>query len=387
MSHAVLSPSSAERWLNCTPSARLEEGFPGTTSVFAEEGTLAHSLGELLIREKAGWIKKKDFKKAFDAIQADELYNESMLEYADEYATHVIECFSEAQSHTRDALLFLEMRLNMTDFVPEGFGTGDAVIIADGVMHINDLKYGKGVPVSSENNKQMMLYSLGALREFDFLYDIHTVRMTIYQPRIGNISTWEISVEDLMKWAEDDLKPRAALAFEGKGEYAPGKHCQFCKAKAVCKALADHNLGIAKYEFKQSDLLADGEVSDILSRAKFIADWLSAVEDYALQQAVEAGKKWPGYKVVEGRSNRKYADETKVAEVLVSKDFKEEDIFKKKLLGITEMEKHVGKKDFNVLLSDLIIKPPGKPTLVPESDKRPEYNSVENAVKDFEGIN
>ncbi len=228
-----------------------------------------------------------------------------------------------------------------------------------------------------------MLYSLGALREFDFLYDIHTVRMTIYQPRIGNISTWEISVEDLMQWAENDLKPRAALAFDGRGEYEPGKHCQFCKAKAVCKALADHNLEIAKYEFKESDLLADSDVSDILSRAKFIADWLSAVEDYALQQAVEAGKKWPGYKVVEGRSNRKYADEEEVASVLTIKGIKTQDIYNFKLKGLTEMEKMLGKKEFTVLLSDLIIKPPGKPTLVPESDKRPEYNSAENAAKDF----
>lgn len=386
MSHALLSPSAASRWLNCTRSARLEEQYPDRAGEAAKEGTLAHALSELLLSEKLGRIKKAAFKKQFAAIQKDELYNEAMLDHADAYAVFVMERYSEAQAHTSDALIFLEQKLNLTDYVPEGFGTGDAVIIANHTMDIIDLKYGKGVLVSADQNKQMMLYGLGALREFDFIYDIQHVRMTIHQPRIDNYSSFELPVPDLRKWASDELVPLAKLAFAGEGEFNPGAHCQFCKARAVCKANADMNLEIAKYEFEEAILLDDTDIADILNRAATFKSWLTSVEEHALNEAVNNEKKWPGYKLVEGRSNRKYMDEKLVADKLLQAGFAEDLIYTKKVLGITAMEKEIGKKVFNTELNDLIIKPPGKPTLVPESDKRPEYNSTESAKADFAEI-
>lgn len=383
MAHAILSPSGASRWLVCTKSARFEEQFPDKTSSFAEEGTLAHSLGELLIREKLGWDDKKTFKKHLADIQAHELYDDSMLEYCDDYATFVVEKFAEAQERTPDAKLFLEQRLDMTEFVPEGFGTGDAVIVADSLMETIDLKYGKGVSVAVTENKQQMLYAIGALRDFDFQYDIQQIRMTIYQPRIGNIESWLINTQELMTWAETELKPKAAMAFAGEGEYVPGNHCHFCKGRAVCKALAEKNLELAAHDFKDPNILSDGEVADILTRADMFTNWIAAVEEHALDQAVNHGKKWPGYKVVEGRSNRKYTDQDAVAAALLKAKFKEENIFTKKLLSITNMEKEIGKKPFAEIVSPFLMKPQGKPTLAPISDKRPEFTGVESAVSDF----
>jgi hypothetical protein len=382
--HAILSPSGAHRWLNCTPSARLEQKFADTASEVAREGTLAHALGELILKFKLKKISKTVFNREFKVIEQDALYDHSMQEHAEAYSVFVLEQLSEAQAHTKDAAVFLEHKLNLTEYVPEGFGTGDAIIIADRVMDIIDLKYGKGVLVSAENNKQMMLYSLGALRDFDFVYDIKTVRMTIFQPRIDNFSTWELSVEDLRKWAEDDLKPRAALAFNGEGEFSPGTHCQFCKAKATCKANAEMNLQLASYDFKTPELLTDEEVKDILDRSDLFTNWLKAVNDHALNEAVNNNKKWPGYKLVEGRSNRKYSDESVVASKLLSQGFAEDMIYKKReLFGITDMTKNIGKKQFDLFVTDLLVKPPGKPALVPLEDKRPEYNSTESAVNDF----
>lgn len=387
--HAILSPSGASRWLACTPSARLEQQFPDRSGAAASEGTLAHSLGELMISAKTKAILKTTYTKQLKDIKANSQYEDAMLDYMDDYATYVVEQFSKAQAHTKDAILFLEQKLNLTDYVPDGFGTGDVVIIADGVMDIIDLKYGKGVSVSAINNKQMMLYSLGALREFDYMYDIQVVRMTIYQPRIDNISTFEMSVADLKAWAENELKPRAALAFAGEGEFAPGEACRFCKAAATCKANAEYNLQLAKYDFQDGALLDDEAVSDILNRADMFTKWLNAVSEHALHEAVTNGKKWPGYKLVEGRSNRIYTDEIKVAEVLKSKGLEESSIYQpKKLLGITAMEKELGKSDFATYLSSLVIKPAGKPTLAPATDKRPEYNTNEGAAMDFaEAIN
>jgi hypothetical protein len=384
--HAILSPSGASRWLACTPSARLEEGFPDRSGEAAKEGTLAHSLGELIIRAKEQLITKPKYQVELASIKKNSLFEDNMFDYAEDYALFVLERFAEAQSRTKDAQLFLEQKLNLTDYVPEGFGTGDAIIIADGVLDIIDLKYGKGVPVTAEENKQMMLYSLGALKQFDFLYAIDSVRMTIYQPRLDSISTYEMTVTDLHHWAKTELVPKARLAFDGEGEFVPGKHCQFCKAKAVCKANADEQLQLAKYDFAKETLLKDEEISDILSRADAFKKWVTAVEEYALIEAVENNKKWPEFKLVEGRSNRIYSDETAVAKVLVEKGFEEDKLYTKKLLGITAMEKAITKAEFNTLLNPFIIKPPGKPTLVPVSDKRPEYNSVEGAIADFQNI-
>ena len=385
MAHAILSPSGASRWLNCPPSARLEQTFPDSSGEAALEGTLAHELGETLLR--LNLFPEPTLNGTLIKIQKDERFTPDMWDHASNYANYVIETFREAQAITKDAVIQIEANLNLTDYVPEGFGTGDAVIIADGTMDIIDLKYGKGVNVSCENNKQMMLYALGGLREFDYLYDIQNVRMTIYQPRMDNISTFEMSVKDLQEWAENVLKPIAKLAFEGKGEFKVGDHCRFCRAKAVCKANANENLELAKYDFAESVLLSDAEVADILSRASAFKSWLTSVEEMALTEAVEKGRNWPGFKLVEGRSNRVYVDEEKVALTLTREGFSEDEIYLKKLLGITAMEKAITKKTFENVLGGLIIKPQGKPTIVPENDKRPAWNSAESAKNDFQTVN
>lgn len=381
--HALLSPSSASRWLACTPSAVLESQFPDTAGAAAAEGTLAHSLGELLIKKRLNLIPAKKYRVDLSEIQINGMHDAAMSEHADAYATYVLEQFAEAQTRTKDAMLFLEQKLDLTEYVPDGFGTGDCVIIADGVLTIIDLKYGKGVPVSAVENKQMMLYGLGALNQFGHLYNIDTVRLTIYQPRLDNISTWEISAAELLQWGEAVLKPRAAQAFKGEGEFVPGDHCRFCKVKAQCRALADHNLSIAKYEFKMPALLELEEIADILGRVDGLIKWASSVETFALSEAL-AGKKFPGYKLVEGRSNRTYSDEAAIVDKLRESGYTDQQIYAPaKILGITAMETVVGKKEFNSLLSDLIIKPAGKPTLVPESDKRPELKSLDGAKADF----
>lgn len=381
--HAILSPSGASRWLACTPSARLEQQFSDKAGTAAAEGTLAHSLGELIIRYKTKQIIKTAYEKKLAEIKADKLYEPAMFDYAEDYAVYVLEQLSTAQAHTKDALLFIEEKIDLTDYIPEGFGTGDAAVIADGVLDFTDLKYGKGVPVSAVDNKQMMLYGLGMLKKFDFLYDIHTVRMTIYQPRLDSISTFEISATDLKHWAETELKPKAELAFKGEGEFAPGVNCRFCKAAGSCKANAEFNLQLAKHDFADPKLLTDEEVSAILDREDLFTKWLTAVKDNALFEAVTNGKKWPNYKLVEGRSNRIYVDEEKVAETLKAKGLAEDKIYTKKLVGITAMEKELTKPVFNDLLGSLVIKPAGKAALVPATDKRPELNSVDAAVAEF----
>jgi uncharacterized protein DUF2800 len=382
MSHAVLSPSGADRWLNCTPSARLEQQFPDRAGQAAEEGTLAHALGELLIRYKLQRIKKYVFEEELAKIRLHRLFDNAMEEHADDYALYVLEQFAEARAKTKDAILFTEQKLDLTEYVPEGFGTSDIVIIADGLMNVIDLKYGKGVPVSAVGNRQMRLYALGALEAFKHIYDINEVSMTIYQPRLDSISVWKLPVDEVMTWGTNELKPLARLAFDGQGDFTPGKHCQFCKARAVCRAFADHNLVIAKHEFKAPDLLRDEEVSDIMDRAKVFQNWLTSVEDYALDQAVNNGKQWPGYKVVEGRSNRKYSDEQLALKALADQD--PDKVAPRSILGITAMEKLIGKKLFEERLTPLIIKPAGKPTLTPLSDKRAPINSLETAKADFQ---
>lgn len=311
------------------------------------------------------------------------MFGEDMMNHAEAYAAFVLERYAQAQKITPDAIIQIETKLNLTDYVPEGFGTGDAIIIADGVLEIIDLKYGKGVQVSCVKNKQMMLYALGAFQESSFLYDIHTIRMSIFQPRLDNISSWELPVEELIKWSREELIPIAALAFEGKGDFCPGDHCRFCRARIRCKALADQNMTVARYEFKEGQLLSDREVSAILSCSSDIKKWLSAVEEYALIEARDNGKIWEGFKLVEGRSVRTYSDPDTVASTLIDAGYPEEIIYQRSLLGITAMEKAITKKKFTELLNDLIAKPQGLPTLVPLSDKRPALSSSESAKHDF----
>lgn len=382
MSHAVLSPSSASRWLSCTPSARLEMQYPDKAGDYAKEGTLAHEFGELRLKRYSGEIDNlEEWTERTSELVKDSLYSESLEEYAGSYADFVWEKYQLAQKTTSDAVLRIEEKIDLTAYVPEGFGTGDAVILADGTMEIIDLKYGKGVQVSAVENKQMMLYALGALDMFGFMYAIHTVRMTIYQPRLDNVSEWEMPVEELLMWGMNELAPRAKMAFAGEGSFNPGKHCQFCRAKAQCRALAEKNMEVARHEFDDASLLSDAEISKVLEQMDIFRNWMSAVEEYALQAALN-GKAFPGFKLVEGRSNRKYVDEKKVADRLIENGYKSDLIYEPaKLKTITAMEKLVTKKAFTAILGDLIIKPQGKPTLVPVSDKRQEWNSAENDFK------
>jgi hypothetical protein len=381
--HAVLSASGAYRWLACPPSARLEEQFEETTSTYAEEGTLAHGIAEQKLRFLLKQISAQDYAQALQIFEKNEFYSASMLDYIETYASIVMKKVNEAKARSADAVVLLEQKLDFSDWVPEGFGTGDVVIISDGVLEIIDLKYGKGVPVAAEDNAQMRLYALGALATFDSLYDIKIIRMTIVQPRLDSVSSDEITAEMLYWWADTELIKRAQLAWEGKGEFQAGEHCQFCRARFNCRARAEANLELAKMDFRKPELLTDEEIGEVLKQADELKAWVSDVFDYALVQARDHGKKFKGWKLVEGRSVRKYADEEAVAKTLLEAGYKEEQIYEKKLWGITAMEKLLGKTKFGELLKGLVVKPAGKPTLVPESDKRPEINSITAAVADF----
>ena len=385
MSHALLSASGSARWMACTPSARLEEQFPNTTSEYAEEGYFAHALADLkLSRAIANTIKPSGFKKRLAEMQKHPLYSPAMEEYVDQYVAQVSEIFMAAKKQCADTLVLLEQKLDFSEWVPDGFGTGDVVIISDGVLEVIDLKYGKGVPVSAEENSQTRLYGLGAIATYMMLYDFLTVRMTIIQPRLDNTSTEELRVDELMTWAQNKLKPKAQLAFAGDGEFCAGDHCKFCRAKATCRARAEANLELAKYDFQDAFLLSKEEIAAVLARADQLKAWVTDIETYALEQARDHGERFPGWKLVEGRSNRKYTDEEQVAKTLTDAGYEEVKIYKpKELLGITAMEKEIGKKKFGELLSDLVVKPAGKPTLVPENDKRPEINSLQSAIDDF----
>ena len=374
--HAILSASGASRWLACPPSARLEQNYPNKSSEFAQEGTLAHELGELGLKKNLELISTRKYNSEFKKIEADKLFTKDMPDYVEVYVDTCMEKVAEAKAKTPDALFKIEQRLDFSEWVPDGFGTGDFVIIADGTMEICDLKYGKGVPVSAIGNKQMKLYALGAIAEFSFLYGIEKIKMTIIQPRLDSISTDEMTVEELLKWAEEELKPIAKLAYEGKGEFCAGDHCKFCRAKAICKARADKNMKLAQYDFQEPNTLDNNDIAFILGKADELINWAKDVQEYALDQALQ-GEEFDGFKVVEGRSNRKWTDEDKIGKILLGQGFLENIIYTKKLTGITNMEKAIGKKEVNRLLGDYIIKPQGRPTLVTISDKRPVYNSAE----------
>ena len=367
--HALLSASSSHRWLHCPPSARLCEGYDDKGSNFAAEGTDAHALCEYKLRTALGMEAK-------DPTEDLSWYDAEMEESANGYAAFVMELIEEAKKTCPDPVVLIEQRLDYSRYVAEGFGTGDCVIIADGTLHIVDFKYGRGILVEAEDNPQMMLYALGALELFDCLYDIDTVSMTIFQPRRGNVSTYTLPKADLYEWADTVLVPTAELAWSGEGEYHCGEWCQFCKAKADCRERAKANMELAKYEFKQPPLLTDEEVEEILGRIDELIAWASDIRDYALQAAI-SGKHWTGYKLVEGRSNRKYTDERAVVAAVRAAGY---DPYEHKVLGVTAMTTMLGKKQFNDILGGLVTKPQGKPTLVPDSDKRP---AMTNIISEF----
>ena len=365
--HAILSASSSDRWLHCPPSARLCENYEDKGSDYAAEGTDAHTLCEYRLKLALGL-------PAEDPIENLSWYNEEMEDCAAGYVSYVLEQVETAKQVCADPIVLIEQRVDFSRWVEEGFGTADNIIIADGVLKICDYKHGRGVEVSATENPQMMCYALGALELFDDIYDINTVSMTIFQPRRDNVSTYDISKEELYRWADEVLKPAAELAFAGDGNFLCGEWCGFCKAKHDCRARAEANMELAKYDFKLPPLLTDEEIEDVLARVDDLVSWASDIKEYALQQAI-SGKAWSGWKLVEGRSNRKYTNDAAVAAAVESIGF---DPYEKKLLGVTAMQKLLGKSRFEELLSSLIEKPQGKPTLVPESDKRPAMNTAKN---------
>ena len=371
--HALLSASGAHRWLNCTPSARLESDEPESTSAAAEQGTAAHALAE--------WKLRRALHQAPTFKPVSAWIDDEMETLTDDYVAYVQEHISLAEETCGDPQVLIEQRLDFSHIVPGGFGTGDCVIIAEPTLQIIDLKYGQGVLVEAERNPQLMLYALGALHAFGSLYDIERVAVTIYQPRRANVDTWEISVAELQHWAETEVKPKAELASAGGGEFCPGSWCQFCKIAPTCRARAEANLALAKLEFAPPAELSDVEIADVLARIPQFKTWAANVEAYALSKAVNQGVVFEGFKLVAGRSVRKYTSETDVAAAAEAAGYK--DIYDRKLITLTAMEKLMGKPAFNEILGDLVTKPAGKPTLVPASDKRPALDLV-SAATDFQ---
>ena len=365
--HAVLSASSSERWLNCPPSARLCEAYEDKGSDYAAEGTDAHTLCEYRLKLALGI-------PAEDPIENLSWYNEEMEECAAGYAAYVVELLETAKLTCSDPVVMIEQRVDFSRWVQDGFGTADCILIADGVLNIVDYKHGKGVEVSAEGNTQLSLYSLGALEIFDGIYDIDRVCVHIFQPRKSNVVCSMMDKSDLYEWADTELTQKAQLAYEGQGNFSCGEWCRFCKAKAECRERAEANLTLARYEFQSPALLDDEEIADILGKVDALTAWASDVKEYALQQAV-SGKEWTGWKLVEGRSNRKYTSEAAVAATVEGAGF---DPYERKVLGVTAMQKLLGKTRFEELLAPYIEKPQGKPTLVPESDKRPAMNTAKN---------
>ena len=341
--HATLSASSSDRWLHCPPSARLCETYEDKGSDYAAEGTDAHALGEYKLKAALGL-------PAEDPTESLTWYSEEMDDSTSGYAEYVLEQVEAAKETCADPVVLIEQRVDFSRWVEQGFGTADCIIIADGTLRVIDYKHGLGVLVSADENPQMQCYSLGALEFFDDIYDIDTVSMTIYQPRRQNVSTYEISKDDLYHWAHEVLKPTAELAFAGDGNFLCGEWCGFCKAKNECRARAEANLKLAQHDFKLPPLLTDTEIEVILGKVDELVSWASDIKGYALQQAL-SGKEWPGFKLVEGRSNRRYSNEAAVIDAVEKAGF---DPYEKKLLGITAMQKLLGKSRFDELLAAYI---------------------------------
>lgn len=364
--HAVLSASGAHRWLNCPPSALLEAKEKDSSSEAARQGTLAHALAECKLRR---------FLNQDPGTQPEGV-DEEMEACTDDYVDFIATELTDIKKVCADPLCLIEERLDFSHIVPGGFGTGDCVIIAEPVLHVIDFKYGQGVLVEAKGNAQMRLYAIGALEAYRHLYAIERVKMTIFQPRREHVDTEEMSVKDLDLWADEVVRPIADLASRGEGLFAAGSWCQFCKIAPRCRKRAEENLALARYEFAPSATLADSEIEEILSKIPELTTWAGDVQTYALEKAL-SGKSWSGYKLVEGRSIRKYTDEKAVKEALDQAGVR--DYYKHSLLGIGDMERKLGKSRFSEILGSLIYKPQGKPALVPLSDKRP---ALTNSAKD-----
>ena len=386
--HALLSASGANRWMACTPSARLEEQYgERSTSEYAEEGTLAHTLAEVLIRrDLCETILEETAEELIEDIMNNPRWSEDMPDFVNKYVSYCTEEYHDLLAKDIFTDIKAEVRVNLTRYIPDGFGTIDCVIVGNGTIKIIDLKYGKGVPVSAEWNKQLMIYALGAYELMSPLYDISDIEMSIVQPRLDNISVFRLSADELLDWANNELVQKAELAYAGKGELVSGEHCRFCSVKCICKTFYNEQMEIAKSDFTEPELLTDTEIAGILTKSQEIISYINAVSEYALKKAVSGEKQWPGLKLVEGRSVRKWlVDDDIVAKSLMERStiFKsEEDYYTKKLKTLTDIEKMIGKKEFSEISDGLIVKAPGKPTLVSENDKRPAIG-FSQAVEDF----
>ena len=368
--HAKFSPSASDRLIHCPPSLMLGDqyGPEDTSSDYTREGTEAHALGEYLLKTALGQTAK-------DPRPSMRYYNEEMQECAEGYRDAVLEIYETMKLSCPDALISIEQQIHFEEYVPGGFGTSDAIVLGDGHMYVIDYKHGKGVEVSAADNSQLKCYALGAYLSFAPLYEIRDITLVIYQPRISNYSQWDLTAETLLTWAKNTLKPAAALALNGAGEFACGSWCRFCKAKAVCRKRAEENLALARYDFARPDVLEEDEINIILSRVDKLIAWAEDIKTYALQEALR-GRVWEDWKVVEGRSIRQYKNEEAVARAVEEAGF---DPYTRRLLSITEMEKMLGKNAFADLLGGMVVKPSGKPTLVPRSDKREEMTTATNA--------
>lgn len=381
--HALLSASGASRWMKCTPSARLEDPYPNKSSTFAEEGTLAHEFAELELRYSQSIITPEAYEATLHELRAHDLYTDDMEEHVEVYTSFV----QEQLTASKGGSLIIEEKVNFSSYVPDGYGTCDTIILPNKkkILYVTDLKYGKGVQVEADDNSQLKLYALGAFLRYDISHEIETVRLTIVQPRLDHISSWDISVKDLLKWADEVLKPKADLAYKGEGELCAGSHCRFCRVAPQCRALSEYSIEAAKLEFAEEEpaalLLSDKEMVELYLKIPTIEMWIKKVHEFMHDQAI-AGKTFEGLKLVEGRSNRVWKDKDLVKDTLTDHLYSEKDILISKLAGIGVIEKLMGKQEFNEVLGNMVIKPAGKASLVPESDKRPAMG-LASAQRDF----
>jgi hypothetical protein len=376
MGHALLSPSSASQWLTCTVAPRLCEGREDSSSEFADEGTLAHAYAETYLDH--AFRPKSELTAALEKLKSHKFakhYSEELEAHASDFADYVLEqCVG-------DFALEIEQKLDLRKWVPEGFGTGDAIVVKDGILNLNDLKFGRGVRVSSVENKQLMIYGLGCIEKYTWLYDFHTIRLHIYQPRIGNISVWSITVDELLKWAEDELMPKAKLAYEGKGEAVPGDHCRFCKVKAECRAFAEMSMGFLAEEFSDPKLLSIEEIAGIIPKLPLLEMFVKAVHDFSYARLL-SGESIPGFKLVKGKPSRVYTDPAAIKQKLIEAGWDEEKIItppkERTLLALTALEKVLKKKPFTELVGPYITVKHASPAMAPDTDKREEYKPLEN---------
>ena len=379
MAHALLSASGAHRWIACTPSAKLEEQFPDSTSTYAEEGTLAHELCEIKVNKALLGMSTKAYNSALKKIKGNDLYQTEMDKYTEEYLEYIQE---KVHSFEYPPTIIVEKKVDFSDYVPEGFGTADCIILADGELHIVDFKYGKGVEVFADYNPQMMLYALGAYLEYSFLFQIDAIKMTIVQPRLNNISEFSIGVNELLEWADSTVRPKAQMAWNGEGDFVAGEHCKFCRAKALCRERARKNLEAEKFELKEGPLLSLDEIGEALKKAIDLAKWAEDLKEYALAESLK-GNDIPGWKAVEGRGNRNFTDNDLAIKKLKEAGIAEELLYERKQYTLAQIEKMVGTKEFKKIVGDLVVKNPGKPTLVVNTDKREKITNKVTAAEDF----